>query len=443
MTSSAQQSQDPSKEISTTERKPRFFFGWVIVIVSCFTNAISNGAGHTSLGVLMRPMSESLGWSRTTITVGASLQSLSNILLTPFLGIILDRYGPRLVMVIGASIAAISYLFLGKVTEPWQFYVFYTAAVSLGLYEVGNFVASTVVSKWFIRRRGRALAFTSLGIDAGAATIAPLTAFLAATTGWRSTWPLLGTLIAATVIPPSALFMRRTPEDMGLRPDGDPPDPPTAQTSAQPSAPRRVETNWTLRQALRTRTLWQLVIALNLSSMGVSALLYHLVAYVMDIGLPLQAASLVVSIHGAGAIGSKLLYGFLAERYPIRYCLGANVAGRAVGYLILLLGRAPWRVYIFAPVGGLLGSAFSSLTAQIWADYYGRASVGTIRGFIAPFSLFSSVTGSLFAAFVFDLLGSYDQVFWVYACALIISSILIFFTKPPNAAPNAAETAAP
>ena len=95
----------------------------------------------------MRPMSDSLGWSRTTITAGSAFQALSNLVLAPVLGIIIDRYGPRMVMVLGACIASISYMFMTRVTEPWQFYILYTSAVSVGLYEVGNFVTTTVVSK--------------------------------------------------------------------------------------------------------------------------------------------------------------------------------------------------------------------------------------------------------------------------------------------------------
>ena len=145
-------------------------------------------------------------------------------------------------MVLGACIASVSYMFMTRVTEPWQFYILYTSAVSVGLYEVGNFVTTTVVSKWFIRLRGRALAFTTLGIDAGTATLAPVAAFLAASIGWRNTWGVLGVIIAAVVIPPSTFFMRRTPEDMGLRPDGDPPDLPpqlgNVRSAATARAPR-------------------------------------------------------------------------------------------------------------------------------------------------------------------------------------------------------------
>ena len=170
---------------------------------------------------------------------------------------------------------------------------------------------------------------------------------------------------------------------------------------------------------------------MNLASIGASALFLHIVSYITDTGLSLQTASLVVSVHGLAAIGSKLIYGFLAERIPIRFCLGANVAGRALGYLILLIGQAPWRVFVFAPLGGLTGSAFAPLSAQIWADYYGRASVGAIRGFITPLSLIASVTGPLGAAYAYDELGSYDRVFWLYAGLLLVSAVMIFTARPP------------
>ena len=418
-------------------RRPRFFYGWIIVLISAIADATAFGAGNASFAVFLQPMSAALGWSRTTLTAAVTIQSFGNLVSTPIVGIILDRYGARLIMVFGTVIAGISYMLMGRVNEPWQFYLLFTMAMAFGLHEVGGLVGTTVVSKWFIRKRGRALAFTTLGNNVGGILLAPLTAFLIGAVGWEATWALLGFLIVLVVLPPTILFMRRTPEDLGLLPDGDPPKSAESNAEAAPyqAYVHSEEPRWTVQEALRTRTLWILIASFNLASLGISALLYHQVAYFRDAGLSLEAAALTFSLYNAMAIVSKLLSGFLAERIPARYCIMGIYLCRVLGLLVLLLGTVPERVYFYAIISGL-GVSIALLQPLIWADYYGRAFLGTIRGVLSPFSLVTSLGGPIFAAVVFDSTGSYDAAFWVFTVTLTAAAVLIFFARPPGLAPT-------
>lgn len=413
--------------------QPRLFYGWIIVAVAVWANGVSFGAGGSSFSVLLRPMSESLGWSRTLLTGAATAQSIASLFVAPLVGALVDRRGPRQIMVFGAIVAGACYLLMGHIQEPWQFYLLYTVGFALGLNEIGTLVTSIVVSKWFVRMRGRALAFTSMGNQVGAISLAPLTAVTVDTLGWRATWGLLGALIVAIVLPPILPFMRRMPEDMGLRPDGDAPVDQQAVLSAFP--PGRLATGeerpWTVREALRTRSLWLVQLSTNLSSLAASTIAYHMVAYFADGGLSLQAAARVFALYHAGAMVSKIGWGFLAERIPVRYCLMANHLAGAGAFLILLLGSAPERVYLWAILIGVLGTAFAPLQAQIWADYYGRTFVGSIRGIVAPFNLFTNIGGPLFAALVYDKLGTYEPAFWVFTVALVLAAGVVSAAKPP------------
>ncbi len=408
-------------------RKPRFFYGWVVLIVGGVCNAMSWGAGGASFSVFLRPMSESLGWNRTTLTGAVTTQSILNLIVTPIVGPFLDKYGGRVIIAAGATIAGTAYVLMGQISQPWHFYILYTIAFALGLHELGASVTTTIVSKWFVRMRGRAVALSFIGNNVGGTIIPFITAFVIGQFGWRTAWMVLGLLIASVVVPSSLLFMRRTPEDMGLAPDGDSPE----ETSGVAThAPRRPEPRWGPKAALRTKTLWLVILGSNLGSLYYSTILLHQVAFFTDIGLTLQAASLALGLQQATSIPSKLFWGLLAERIPVRFCMLGNYISGAVALLVLLLGEAPERVYLFALLSGF-GSSIGSLQSQIWADYYGRAFLGTIRGLTTPFQLFSSVGGPLFAAFVFDTLGSYNRAFWIYVGTLCVAVVVMFIAKPP------------
>ncbi len=424
----------PNTPVATT-KKPRFFYGWVIVLVSAIANMTAFGAGQGSFSVFLQPMSAALGWSRTTMTGAATLQSLGNIVVSPIVGPIIDKHGPRMVMVVGATVASVAFLLMGQITEPWQFYVLFTVATALGLQEVGPFITNATVSKWFVRMRGRAIAFTLLGNDVGTILIVPLTAFVIEAAGWGTAWAVLGVMVVVVVIPPTLAFMRRAPEDMGLLPDGDStPSNPEDRLAAQQR--RANEPKWTVREALHNRTAWLLIIAGNLTGMGIGATITHQVAYFTDIGLTLQAASFVFAINRVAAIVGKLVYGFTAEHVPVRYCLMSTQLGGAIGLLILLLGTTTDRVYVFAVISGLLRNAWGPLSNQIWADYYGRANIGAIRGATAPFNVAASLGGTLFAAVMYDWLGSYTAAFWIFTVTLLMGCVIMFFATPPGREPS-------
>lgn len=378
-------------------------------------------------------MSQDLGWSRTLLTGALALQSLGNMAVAPVIGIVLDRYGPRAIMVFGASVAAVCFGLMAWMTEPWQFYLLYTFATVLGLNELGNLVTSTTVAKWFVRLRGRALALGSIGLNFGAIIMAPGVAYLIGTVGWRPTWALLGVVVALTVVPASILFFRKTPEDMGLLPDGDTPGS-DAHVNAQRTASR--EHQWKLGDALRNPTTWYLVIAFNLVGMAAGGLSQHSVAYLQDTGFSLVEATGLFALTHLITVGAKLLWGWMSDRVPVRYCLIMSNVARIVGLACLLLGTGPVRIYGWV-IGSGMGQGLGLLQPKIWADYYGRTFLGTIRGVLHPFSVVAGVAGPLFAAYVYDSAGSYDLAFWTFVATVAASTVLVWFARPP-VAPTAA-----
>ena len=153
----SQSAENASTAPSPPAKTGRFYYGWVVLAVASIANTIAFGAGSVSLAVFIRPMTESLGWTRTQLLAGVTFTNATNLIVAPIVGPIIDKHGARPVMLVGAIVAGISYVLLRNVTDLWQFYIIYVLATSLGIAEIGSLVTTTAVSKWFVRMRGRAL----------------------------------------------------------------------------------------------------------------------------------------------------------------------------------------------------------------------------------------------------------------------------------------------
>jgi len=357
-----------------------------------------------------------------------TLQAVGNIVVSPLAGWVLDRHGPKMIMVFGSIVATICFLLMGSITEPWQFYLLYSAATVLGLNELGSLVTSTTVAKWFVRKRGRAMSLASIGLNVGGAVLAPLIAFIIGVAGWRQTWGVLGIIVACTVLPAAIFFFKRAPEDMGLLPDGDHSGSKPARAGERTAA---TEQQWKLGDALRNPTTWIIVAAFNLILVAASAMSQHSIAYLEDTGMSLVEASAMFGASHIVTIGAKLTWGAISDRFPVRYCLIISSFARIVGLLSLMFATGPARMGGFI-VGQGVGQGMGLLGPKLWADYYGRTFLGTIRGILQPFSVVASLVGPLFAAYVYDTVGSYNTAFLVIIVCLLLSVVLLWIARPPT-----------
>ncbi len=427
-------------------RRPRFFYGWVIVGVCFIAEATAFGAGSASFAVFLQPMSEDLGWSRTTLTFALTVQQLGNIVVAPVAGSMIDRRGPRIVMVVGAICAGAGFAAISQVQEPWQFFLLYGLAGALGLREIGNLVTGTVITKWFVRMRGRALAFSGLGLNTGAVVFGPVIALLISSMGWRDAWLALGIIVAVVLLPPAIFLLKRSPEDIGLLPDGDPPD--ESDDTTQTVNVRIAEPRFTARQALRKRATWFIVLSTSMVGIALGTLNHHQVAYFVDSGLTLERASFFFAMGHLATLPSKVMWGLLSERVPVRYCMAGNDVARAISIVLLLVISGEARLWGYVLFTGL-GQGVAFLNAKIWADYYGRAFIGSIRGILTPIQVVSGLGGPLMAALLFDATGSYDLSFGFCVFALVVATASILLARPPSpdapkpSLPGAASETAP
>ncbi|MBM2826680.1 MAG: hypothetical protein HW403_744, partial [Dehalococcoidia bacterium] len=258
-------------EAKELEKKPRLFYGWYIVLASFLAHLSYAEQNSSVLGLFIRPMTREMGWSRTALTGAQSVARLVEGVCAPVLGPFIDRYGPRPLMLIGAVIVGFSFLWLSQIRTIWDFYMMKGFAVAVGFLFMGFMVTNTAISNWFVRLRGRAIGIAGMGTSLANIAMAPVAAWMMTRWGWRSVWAAFGVFTWVVVLLPSGLLMRRRPEDVGLKPDGDDssPDQPSRSENLNPASlgdTEGKEAVWNRREAMGTRAFWLIVGTFSISS---------------------------------------------------------------------------------------------------------------------------------------------------------------------------------
>jgi cyanate permease len=253
--------------------------------------------------------------------------------------------------------------------------------------------------------------------------------------GWRHTWSVFGIMTIILVIFPAIVFMRRSPEEMGLYPDGIRTDPSEVSESQRKTASQSktdVDTVWTRREITRTSAFWLLCVTFGMANVGIAGLNLHVFAHITDMGYPSFIAATVMSIIAFTQLGSTLVWGFLSERWEIRKTTMLMFMIQAVGLGLAISTRALLPIYIgFFFYGVGLGGSLV-LQEVIWATYYGRLSLGTVRGLAMLITLAFGAAGAPFFGFLFDATGSYLISFVLFALALLGSALLSLLARPPR-----------
>ena len=409
-----------------------FYYGWAIIGVIFMAQFVASGMGGTTLGIFFKPISDDLGWSLTMLTGAVTAGSIANMVIGPLVGPILDRVGPRPVMLAGTIVAGIGLIALTSVREIWQFWVMYALVVALGLGELGHFTGPVVVSKWFIKKRGRAMAFATTGVAVGGVVLSPIIGTLLGAVGWRQTWLIMGILTMVIMMPLILIFMRRRPEDLGLLPDGAPSLSPIDVTSGKKPAAGDPEVSWTLKEAFRTRSFWLLIFTLNLVSLSASAGLLHLVPFLTkQLGMSTQAASFVLSARLASSSVGRIFLGFLLERIPVRYGLALVVGMRSLGTILLLVLPYPINIPIHIITGGMIGGNLVLVQPLLFSSYYGRKFAGSIQGSIQPLLGIAGLIGPLAIAIMYDVTGTFTSAFYISAAFGFVGCALAMVATPP------------
>jgi MFS family permease len=425
---------------------PKRYYGWTIVGVSFLIGFSESGVFQNILSIFMKPMVDELGWTRASVTGSIAFGSVCGGALSLLVGPILDKFGPRMVSFWGISLMCLGLFALMFVDRIWQLYLFFGVGrmIAVGLLSL---VVSVSIANWFVRFRGRAMGIARIGDRLGATLLPLIVQYLILGLGWRLAWGSIGVILFLISGLPAVFFLRHRPEDMGLLPDGVAPAAST-EDRADPeggknrndSSPEDTETVWTRAQAMRTKTFWALALLNSLVPFMQAGINFHTFPFLTDQGLSATTAVWILSTFAVfGMIGSPL-WGYLTERIRIQSLLAANLVGNGLIFLlfywaVLVKGDSEMGVgliFLLAAVHGIIHGGRNPMLPVIWANFFGRRSLGSIYGMANPFFFTANAIGPIFGGFCFDLFGSYAIAFYVFAAVCFLSAIVPICTGPPK-----------
>jgi MFS family permease len=444
----AQHTSDRAAHPSST-----IYYGWIIVAV-CFVVLTLTSLVATSFPIFYVPVLENFKWSRGSTAIALSIHLILSGVSAPFAGGLIDKFGPRLIMPLGALVSGGALVLLSRSTALWQFYVTFGLIAAIGISTLHITPLTAVTSNWFVRNRGTAISIVVAGPGAGQLFILPLLQDLIERIGWRSTYLVFG--LAILIVPTALvlLFLYTRPSDRGLTAEQEigPERESTAVVSLvedgqvmEPEArsnrrtevlilnKKWAETDWTVGKAIRTHRFWALALVLAMVAVGFFLISVHLVAYLVDKGYsPLMAAS-VMGFQGLINIIGTLLGGMLADRIGRERTLTLGVLMFIACIVLLNIGGlivSPVFIYGFAVLYGIgYGMAFPALMASV-ADLFQGKHFGSILGVILLSGYFGGALGSWLGGFFFDLTHAYRVNFLVAGIVMLSSAALIWKAGP-------------
>ncbi len=392
----------------------------------------------------MKPMADEFGWSRATIAGAIAFGSILGGLVGPFVGPMIDRHGPRLAAFWSILILSLGLVGISLVNRIWQLYVCFGVGrmVAVGMLAL---IVSTCVSNWFIRRRGRAMGIAWLGPFFGSVLLTLLAQYFISALGWRIAWVMVGLTMFLMSGIPSLIFLRQRPEDMGLLPDGD--EISTNHLTGGHSAgePKGIaliseQASWTRNQAIRTAPFWLLTAAWGLVQFVQAGMNFHIFPFLTDQGVRPVTAVIFLAVMQVSSAAGSVGWGFLAEKYRVNYMLASNVFLNGLAFfLVYQVGMLKISgslgiliLFIMATLNGLSYGGRNPLINTVWADYFGRRNLASIIGFSSPFRFTANAIGPVFAAFFYDIYGSYSFPFYFIVATFFATGIIFISTKAPQ-----------
>jgi sugar phosphate permease len=405
-----------------TARRQGLFYGWVIVATAL--TIISLGMGLMfSLGVFMEPLESAMGWSRGQIGQ-ANLSGWIAFGVSAFVfGLLSDRVGTRVVVRIGAGMLGCGMLGLSQMRHLWQFYLLYGLLVG-GAVGAFNVPLTSMVTRWFITRRGLVVALANCGIGLGGVLFAPLSRSLIISFDWRATFFFYGIFVWAVVLP-LTLLLRDRPEDMGLLPYGG----RAAETVAAPVHP---STPYTFTQVLAIPAFWVIALVHFFCCAAHSGPIFHMVSAVIDAGVDKLAAASVFAMSSFASLPGRLGTGLLADRFGSKNILVTWLMMQAIAVLLYLFvddfaGFATLGLYFGISYGGVM-----PLYAVVAREYFGARALGASYGAIFGLSCLGMGLGGWLGGRLFDSLGTYNSLYvlsFVFGCA---GALLAFWLRAPG-----------
>ena len=403
-------------------------------------NIFAGGTFIYGFTVFFNPIRSTFGWSAAVTSIAFTLQRFEAGILEAVAGFLVDKVGPRKLMLSGWSVVGLGFLLMSRINSLWAFYGSFLV-IATGMSFATFIVIFATVANWFTRKRSRAMTIVVTGFGISG-TLVPLLALAIGEFGWRETLIIMGITAWVIGIPLSSL-MRHKPSQYGYLPDGDSPktaNEPKGVTNLrsagdiaeQESGPSA--SDYTVKAALKTRAFWLLSVAFFFQFIGASAVMVHIVPYLESVEIPTTiAATTVTGITVCSLIG-RLGFGFIGDFANKRHLITIGIALQTVGIFILTFVHMDslWLIVLFLLTYAPGFGATIPLRFALQADYFGTENLGAIMGAMALVGMVGGLASPIIAGWLFDFTGSYHLAWQLFALVSIPAIPIMLLAKSPR-----------
>ena len=421
----------PEDEAKYPMRLP-FFYGWIIVAVTFVTMAIGVNA-RTAFSLFFPPILSEFGWERG-VTAGAfSFGFVVSGAVSPLIGRLMDRAGPRAVMELGVALMGGGLLLAPLTSQPWHLYLTIGVMVGAGSVCLGYSGQSLFLPNWFVRRRGLAMGLAFAGVGLGSMTLLPWVQHMIEQTGWRTACTAMGIMVLV-VLGPINLLLRKKPDDMGLRPDG---DAALHATSVRPLSnivdPAWAATDWTLGRALATARFWWIAFGYFCGLYVWYAVQVHQTKFLLDIGFSPNVGVWALGTVSLLGIPGQIFLGHVSDRIGREAVWAISCAGFAICFAALIaLTFVPslWLIYLMVLTQGALGYGLTSVMGAVVLEIFQGKHYGSIFGSIMLAALAGGAAGPWATGLLHDVTGDYTIAFGIGIAMSVLSALAIVMASP-------------
>jgi sugar phosphate permease len=377
------------------------------------------------LSVFYKTLIDHFGWTRAQLAGAISLSRLEAGLLGGIEGFLVDRYGPRPILLIGTIVMTLGFIMLSTINSLLEFYLYFICMVAVGQSLSRQIPIDTTVANWFIRRRGMAFGLLRGAVSIGAAGVVIVSWFIAKY-GWRASFVVIG-IMTFIIGVPVALVMRRRPEDYGLLPDG-----ATGSSLPPTEVMTEDELGMSVHQALKSWPFWAISLGFAIRISTTSAITLHAISFVQDMGYSRGTAASILGSIGIVSLIGRLGGGALNDLVGTKRVAVGGVCALAISFIILSQAQTLWQIMLFVAIYAPSYGCSAATHPAMKGDYFGRKSFGTILGLSGIIQTGGSMVGPVLAAYVYDVTQSYSIAFLIFAGVLLISAALFLSLKTPR-----------
>jgi len=408
-----------------------FYYGWVVVGAAGTAVFARMAPNITTLTIFILPLSAEFGWSRTLISGSVSVGALAALVLSPAVGWCIDRFGARPVLVVSVLVLGLAMTSMAWATVPLTFYIAFASA-RVVFHTSAPIGASTVSARWFIKKRGRAIGIVFLCGAIGGLVFTMLSAQMIEHFSMKTAWIVIGLVVFGVSVAPSLLLVIERPEDMGLLPDNENPSAAVEERDLlSPVEDSHENDSWTFPEAAKTKAFWMLFFAGMAMFCVNTGTNVHIGAYYLDQGLTLTVAAVAISIGWIVSACGSVVWGWVLEKIEARRAYSVVFMILCVSTVYLLTVDSTAGALIAAILIGSVSSGSNVIIAIMYANYFGRNSLGRIRGVSETGVLLGQATGPLLAGILFDSRGSYSFVFLLFGGIALAGSLIVLQARPP------------